>query len=75
MKNGLLITLLCNLSFVLCEIQEKQIADEGLLGLDQFDDRLSKGIYCKMKFFKGFFHLMIVFSFIGKNPNSSIKTR
>ena len=75
MKNGLLITLLCHLSFVLCEIQEKQIADEGLLGLDQFDDRLSKGIYCKMKFFKGFFHLMIVFSFIGKNPNSSIKTR
>ena len=75
MKNGLLIMLLCHLSFVLCEIQEKQIADEGLLGLDQFDDRLSKGIYCKMKFFKGFFHLMIVFSFIGKNPNSSIKTR
>ena len=53
MKNGLLITLLCNLSFVLCEIQEKQIADEGLLGLDQFDDRLSKGIYCKMNFFMG----------------------
>ena len=75
MKNGLLIMLLCHLSFVLCEIQEKQIADEGLLGLDQFDDRLSKGIYSKMKFFKGFFHLMIVFSFIGKNPNSSIKTR
>ena len=53
MKNGLLITLLCHLSFVLCEIQEKQIADEGLLGLDQFDDRLSKGIYCKMNFFMG----------------------
>ena len=53
MKNGLLIMLLCHLSFVLCEIQEKQIADEGLLGLDQFDDRLSKGIYCKMNFFMG----------------------
>ena len=60
MKNGLLIKLLCNLSFVLCEKQEKQIPDEGLLGLDgldQFDDRLSKGIYCKIKLFMGFFYI------------------
>ena len=47
MKNGLLVVLLCNIGLLICE-KEQQIVDKSLLGLDQYDDRLSKALLEKI---------------------------
>ena len=47
MKNGLLVVLLCNIGLLISE-KEQQIVDKSLLGLDQYDDRLSKALLEKI---------------------------
>ena len=42
MKIGIFLTFLWNLDLIICGIIEELIADESLLGIDQFDERLSK---------------------------------